>query len=126
MKSYDPTLDIRPEEWLAVDESERILLVERYHRKSKDLAESPRLHAIVHVVVENQLAMPDGEAARKALKRLMSERVSRHSAIHAIGSVVATQVFAIVKDTEEKKVFDSAAYEISLENLKASQWRAES
>ncbi len=125
MRSYDPTLNMPPEEWLAVDESERISLVERYHRKSNDLAENPKLHAVVHVVVENQLAMPEGEAARNTLKRLMAENVARHSAIHAIGSVVAKQIFAIVNDAEKKKSFDNAAYVLALENLKAAEWRAE-
>ena len=122
--SYDPTLNLLPEQWLAVNEAERIVLVEKYHRKNKDFAENPKLHAIVHVVVENQLASPDGEVARSTLKRLMSENVSRHAAIHAIGSVVATQMFAILKDTENRKVFDNAAYELALKNLEAWQWRA--
>ncbi len=126
MKSYDPTLNIKSEDWLAVDESERIVLVERYHRKMKDLAENPRLHAIVHVVVENQLAMPEGKVARKTMARLVSDNVSRHSAIHAIGSVVATLLFDIAKHTEGKQRFNSAAYELALEKLKASDWRAES
>ena len=126
MKSYDPNLNMRAEEWLAMDESERILLVERYHRKNRDLAENARLHAIVHVVVENQLSSADGKAARIALERLMSEHVTRHAAIHAIGSVVAKQMFAILKDAENKQVFDNAAYEFALENLEAWQWRAES
>ena len=45
--------------WLALDEGERIYLVEKYHEASRINVPNPTTHAVIHVVVENQLASPE-------------------------------------------------------------------
>ena len=97
MKRYDPEIPPNPEEWLQLDEAERLLVVERYHRDARiPLPKSARhVHAVFHVSVENQLAAND-EPIIRALSRLRAEGLSRHDAIHAIGSVVAAHVHDVM------------------------------
>lgn len=100
-----------------------MLLVEEYHRDPRiDLSESARrVHATIHVVVENQLAIPDEPVAR-ALSRLMREGLSRHDAVHAIGSLVAEQIYDLLKlkDTPEAS---RTRYYAAIERLTAAAWR---
>ncbi|HZM44172.1 MAG TPA: hypothetical protein VFC14_05020 [Burkholderiales bacterium] len=98
MELHSPEHAPSPEVWLGLDEGERILLVEWYHRDARiPLPRSTRrLHAAIHAVVENQLALND-EPVVRALARLTKEGLSRHDAVHAIGSVVAGEIFDRLK-----------------------------
>ena len=75
----------------------------------------------MHVVVENQLAEND-EPVVRALRRLMKERLTRHDAVHAIGSLVAEQIFDLMKhkDTPETS---RARYYAAVERITAAAWR---
>lgn len=123
MDRYDPEVAPDPEDWVALDEGERILLVEWYHRDARiDIPKAARtLHASMHVVVENQLAEND-EPVVRALARLMKEGLSRHDAVHAIGSVVAEEIYDALKlkDTPESL---RARYYAAVERLTAATWR---
>ena len=57
---YEANEQPHSEIWLELDESERIDAVMDYHRRTGVKLENPELHAIAHVVVENQVAL--GEA----------------------------------------------------------------
>jgi len=120
---YDPEIAPVSADWLALDEGERIFLVERYHRDARvDLPKAARrLHASIHVVVENQLASNDEPVAR-AFARLMKEGLSRHEAVHAIGCVVSENIYDIlkVKDAPETA---RARYYAAIERLTAATWR---
>ena len=107
--------------WTAMNE--RLVLVEEYHRDARIALprKARRIHATIHVVVENQLALNDEPVAR-ALERLMKEGLSRHDAVHAIGSRVAEQIFDIVKLKEAPEV-SSARYYAAVERLTAAGWR---
>lgn len=76
---------------------------------------NPRLHALVHVVVENQLAAGDPKEARAALARLRKAGLSRHEALHAIGEIVAVDLFAVMRDG---KFIDRQASERALAALR--------
>ncbi|BCB27870.1 hypothetical protein SKTS_27560 [Sulfurimicrobium lacus] len=91
---YDPEVTPDPAEWLALDEGERIQLVEAFHREARiPLPKSARaLHAAIHAVVENQLAMDDQAIVRDTLQRLLEDGLTRHDALHAIGSVLAERI----------------------------------
>jgi hypothetical protein len=56
---YDPLEAPEPEEWLAIDEAERIQLAQDYHRRARVRLPNEKLHAVFHVVVENQIALGD-------------------------------------------------------------------
>jgi len=117
---YDPDRPVDPEEWLALDEEERIEAVRQYHRRSKIRLPNEKLHAITHAAVESQIA--SGEyPVRAALRRLMKEGLDRHEAIHAIASVLAEYMFAVIAQAD----FDFATedYVREIERLTAASWR---
>jgi len=123
MKRYDPNHAPHPAEWLELDEQERILLIERFHRRVREQVESPRAHAVVHAVVETQLAMDNPTTVRPTLTRLMSEGLDRHEAIHAIGSVLAEYMFQAISGSSIQEI-SNAAYAQALSKLTAASWRA--
>jgi hypothetical protein len=97
MKHYDPLKQPNTEEWLALDEQERIWLVEQYHKKAGVLLPNRHLHAAMHAVVENQLAeaIP---VVRETLSRLMADGLDRHDALHAIATVLAGHMANLMRD----------------------------
>lgn len=86
MNNYDPEVVPEAREWLALDEPQRIDLAEDYHRAARIKLPNPTLHAVFHAIVENQIAEVL-EPMVDAMARLMKDGLSRHEALHAIGSV---------------------------------------
>jgi hypothetical protein len=84
---YDPETAPNPDEWLSLDEAQRIDLASAHHRRMRAKLPNVRLHAAVHIVVENQLAEGLDDVS-DAMARLRAEGLSRHDAIHAIGWVL--------------------------------------
>ena len=121
MERYDPDKPIDAEKWLAIDEGKREYLVEQHHRKKRIKMPSLRMHAMFHVVVENQIAIGDEIPAKKTLARLMREGLSRHDAVHAIGSVVASHMFNLIKHGPISKDPNTDYYR-QLEELTADGW----
>jgi SEC-C motif-containing protein len=119
---YDPFTEPAPEQWLALDEQERIDLVLRYHRRAGIRPPRERLHAVVHVVVESQIA--DAELpVRRTAQRLMSEGLDRHEAVHAIGSVLAGHLNDLMREIDTKSDRDpNEDYFAELEALTAEGW----
>ena len=94
---YDASKAPDPEEWLELDEFDRLDQVIDYHKRAKlPIGENNRLHAGFHVIVENQLAMGDLTVVPATLDRLMREGLDRHDAIHAVASVLMGIVFDAV------------------------------
>jgi hypothetical protein len=122
--SYNPENAPVGSEWLELDEDERLLLVEQYHRDARIHLpkRARRLHASIHTIVENQLALND-EPVVKVLGRLMREGLSRHDAIHAIGSLVSEQIYGILKQNETPEA-SNARYYAAIEKLTAAAWRS--
>ena len=78
---YDALKAPDPQDWLDLDEQERIDQVTEYQRRHHlPMGESVKLHGVAHVVVENQVALDDPLATREALTRLMGEGLDRHDA----------------------------------------------
>ena len=115
---YDPDRDTHAGDWLALDESERIARVEEYHLHWKIAQPQPRLHAAIHVVVENQLALGESPAV-EALQRLRSDGLTRHDAVHAIGMAVAEHMGDVVARRLAPGVDPNAAYADRLRHLRA-------
>jgi len=124
MERYDPEMEPVGAVWLEIDEGERLLLVEEYHRDARIALpkRSRRLHASMHVIVENQLALND-EPVVRALARLMKEGLSRHDAVHAIGSVVAENIHDLLKQEDSPDIV-RVRYYAAVERLTAATWRA--
>ncbi|MFL5061126.1 MAG: hypothetical protein ACJ8DQ_13655 [Xanthobacteraceae bacterium] len=125
MNEYDPFTSPDPEEWLALDEQERVDLVENYHRRKRIRLPSSTVHAIIHAVVENQIALGE-QVPIRTLQRLMSEGLDRHDAIHAIGSVLIVHLSELMRQVEAETTSDAdpnAPYYAELERLTAKSWR---
>jgi hypothetical protein len=122
MEHYDPLLAPDPAEWLAAEEGQRIALVVDYHEGARVKLPNQRLHAAIHVIVENQIAMGDEFPVRRVLDRLQSEGLDRHEAIHAIGSVLAGHLSDLLS-TGTRKGDVNEAYWTALARLTAEGWR---
>lgn len=96
---YDPETGPDPAEWNSAGEDEKSLAVEHYHRRRRIRLPNARVHAVVHAVVENQIAMGDAYVAKSVLERLLSEGLTRHETIHAMGTVVSEIMFGALKGT---------------------------
>ena len=119
---YDPHEHPDSVGWLALDESERTWLVVQYHRQQRIRLPNETVHAAIHVIVENQVALGNAFPAEAVLFRLMSEGLDRHEAIHAIGSVLSKTLFTVM--SEENADGDlNADYIEELESLSAESWK---
>ena len=122
MTTYDPDTPPNPSEWLDADESLRLDLVTAYHQAMDFAASRLRLHAAIHVVVENQIALGE-QAVVEAMTRLQKDGLSRHDAVHAIGAVVSEHLFEILRTDNDDGVKQSTPYLDRLQNLTADAWR---
>ena len=118
---YNANKAVNPDEWLSRNEAERIRLVSEFHRSIGDELPNLRLHAAIHAIVENQIAM-DESAVTRTLKRLIKEGLGRHDAVHAIGSVLSNQIFTLISGRSPDG-YDSEGYSRELELLTAKKWR---
>jgi hypothetical protein len=119
---YDADHAPDPEAWLAASEGERFEAVERHHTGLSEHARTPkpRLHAALHQVVENQLALDQPPEARRALARLIAGGLPRHEAIHALGLLVANATAAAL----EGKTYDPATHARELDALTVERWKS--
>jgi hypothetical protein len=125
VSGYDPEHAPDPESWLSLDESERMDLAQESQRDDEQLP-SPRLHAAIHLVVENQVAMGDETPVAATLQRLLAEGLGRHDAVHAVGSVLSKHIYRAMKHDSraELGVADpNESYYLELDELSAVEWR---
>jgi len=122
MEEYDPDRDLVADEWLDLDEQERMILVEDYHRRHRIGVTNAQVHAVVHAIVENQLALAEPVVVT-TLARLRGEGLDRHDAIHAIGSVLAGQIHSLLAG-EGVEGEPNERYHEALRKLSAAKWRA--
>ena len=110
-------------EWLEISESERMRLILSFHVSIKTRGPNLKGHCAIHCIVENQIAQGYGPS-KKALTRLIEEGLSRHDAVHAIGSVNAAFSLGLIRNP---KLIDSAELHRklneSIEGLTAESWR---
>lgn len=116
---YDPEVAPDPSRWQELDDDERIMLAEAYHRRAGIEVPDTMLHATVHVVIENQVAMGDALPVRRTIERLMGEGLDRHDAVHAVASVLA----GYLNDALKAGAPNNEAYNDEVERLTAESWR---
>ena len=110
--------------WLALDEDERIDIVMAYHRQKRVKLENAKVHAVAHVIVENQIALGNPPLVAATMARLMDEGLGRHDAIHAVGSIILGALFDALR--QPGKAHDvGAQYNRELAMLTAASWRAQ-
>ncbi len=120
--SYDAERGPRGASWREAGEAARLAAVEAHHRTlgaAHPPTPKPRLHAAIHLVVETQLASGEPPEVRLTLARLVSEGLSRHEALHAIGSIVASVVHGALTGAS----FEPASFANDLGALSAERWR---
>ena len=125
MQDYDPLVEPDPDEWLAAGEQERIDAVKYYHRDAESEAERSTLHAVIHAVVENQIAEGDELPVRRTMTRLMHQGLDRHQAIHAVGSVLAGHINELMREAKAGRDPGgdvNVPYFAELERLTAKDW----
>lgn len=128
MDEYDPDIGPEPEAWLSLEEDERLSLVQDFVRAGERLRRNvnPRLHAAVHLVVENQIAMGDETPVATTLRRLLAQGLERHDAVHAIGSVLSKHIHRAMRLGDMAAEFDgdpNESYWHDLDALTAESWR---
>ena len=122
MKRYDPDRAPDPKEWLQLGERERIRLVERYHQLARIELPKAKLHATFHVVVENQIA-ENLEPVVRTMARLQAEGLTRHDALHAVGSVLAEHIYDLLSTSAGGDATTTQSrYEAAVERLDAKSW----
>ena len=111
LEPYDAGRAPDAAEWLARDEDERMIAVKAFHRGLEKHPPMPnaRMHAIIHVVVENQLALGEPRETRAAMERLCAAGLSRHEALHAVGQVVAESLAQALRGDDRGVDRDSMA-----------------
>jgi hypothetical protein len=120
--SYDPDVEPIGTEWLEAPEVDRIDMVIEYHRRNRVSLPNHRLHAAIHVVVENQVALRE-EVVVEAFERLQREGLTRHETIHAIGMVLGEHLHDVLKKGGEPTPEFHAPYFERLKRFSAEQWR---
>jgi hypothetical protein len=119
---YDPLKAPDSEEWLALDEQERIDLARDYHRRKGIRPPNATLHATLHAIVESQIALADETPVRRTAQRLMDEGLDRHEAIHAIG-LVLIEFIRDLMSAPKPGGDPNVPYFAALERLTAEDWR---
>ena len=114
---YDPDVAPSSSQWLALDEGERMALVQQAHDSAMpNLA----LHAAIHAAVETQIAM-NLPSVVDAFARLKAQGLERHDTIHAIGSVLAGHMWEMLQ-SDPAAGDPNAKYFAALDELSVEIW----
>jgi hypothetical protein len=122
LKKYDPDVAPIGTEWLKMPEADRLNMVTEYHRRHRIPLPNHRLHAVIHVVVENQIALGE-EVVIEAVDRLQKQGLSRHETIHAIGMVLSERLFDLLKKGGGPTPETHKPYFERLKHFSADEWR---
>lgn len=120
MQEYNPLFDLDIQWWLALSEDERIAAVLDYHEKAGIEPPDENMHALLHAVVENQVALGRTEPTESVLHRLVEEKLDRHDAVHAIASVLANYLYGALYNNDTAVSNDD--YYAALVKLTAEKW----
>ncbi len=97
---YDALKKPNPQKWLGAEEAARIAAVKEYHFKNSVELPNEEIHALIHVTIENQIALKDETPVAEAMQRLMNEGLNRHDAIHAVGSVLGKFFWKVLNGSD--------------------------
>ena len=123
MKYYDPDERLNIEEWLTLDDSQKVKIVSDFHESIKEEFSDDgafAMHSHMHVIVENQIA-GNVELVPETVDKLMRQGLSRHEAIHAVSAILAEDIFDMLQGKVEE--FSLKKYRRKLEKITAKKWR---
>ena len=122
-ETYDPAHAPDARRWLELDEDARMGLIVEYHKRAGIHVANDRLHAAMHLVVENQLAIHEKVVVDTAA-RLQGEGLDRHDTIHALGSVLIDRLVAVMRGAATTTKEELArSYLADLTALTAERWK---
>lgn len=75
---------------------------------------NPIMHIYIHSTIENQIANGTPPIMGETVKALMRQGLSRHEAIHRVGTVLAEEIYHLLKD---KLPFDEPVFEHKLKQV---------
>ena len=113
-------LGLDSERWEALDDDERLSVVMEYHQEAGMELPEEFTHALMHVVVENQIALGEETPVEAVLCRLVDENLDRHDAVHAIASILVNHLFELMHGDDA--TLDNDDYYAELEELTAEKW----
>jgi hypothetical protein len=119
--AYDPNVAPDRFEWIDTDESEQMQRIMEFHESRGDYGESLEGHVALHMAIETQIAT-DTPQVEATLGRLMMQGLTRHDAIHAIGSVLAESIQEALESKESGAENANANYYEKLSRFNASDW----
>lgn len=123
MNKYDPHDAPSPDEWNSLDETERLIRIESFHREAGIKLPNQRIHAAIHAAVENQVALEGETPVGETIGRLITEGLDRHDAVHAVGGVLAEHLHGLMTG-QGTAAFQEKEYFEELRQLTAARWRA--
>lgn len=120
MRKYDPMFEPDPEWWDVLDDDERISVVMEHHLEAGKELPDEYSHGLLHVVVENQIALGEETPVEAVLRRLVDENLDRHDAVHAIASILINHMHELMHG--EDAALDNDDYYAELKKLTAEKW----
>ena len=117
---YDPQKAPDPGQWLDLSEDAQIRIVREYHHSGAPGLLKEELHAALHVMIENQLALKE-KPVRDTMDRLGRDGLDRHDSIHAIGTVLMEHMYDTVHRGSHGANTKEMYYQ-DLAHLSASEW----
>ncbi len=112
---YDPAAPIDAEQWLALDEGERLYAIQCWLAElTGSEIEDCVLEAVPMLAVENQIAMGDPPVTRATLERLLQGGIDRVAAIQVMSDVMADSLAATVT---QDRPYDSHAYARAMKQI---------
>lgn len=119
---YDPLRSPLAAKWLEIGELNRIDLVADFHKKARIKIPNARAHAVLHAIVENQIAL-NTPAVLEAMDRLQAEGIDRHEAIHAVGTVLMELLREIMNNQRSFTPEETnEVYAAALKHLTVAWW----
>ncbi len=121
MQNYDPMFELDPKQWDLLDDDERVSVVMKYHQEAGIELPDEYTHALLHVIVENQIAQEEETPVEAVLHRLTDENLDRHDAVHAIAIILANHMYDLMHG--EDAALGNDEYYAELEKLTAEKWQ---
>ena len=120
--NYDPDLDPDPSTWRSIDAHDRVRLVMSHHAQNRISVSDSRMHALLHVNIENMLLQGKGPVTR-ALEKLRAEGHPRHKAIHILATVwLAYPVGSIGGSANLTHQEQQLAFNAAMETITGEGW----
>ena len=99
-----------------------IRIVEAHRRRQRIKLPRSTLHATIYVVVENQIAIGE-DVVIEAMARLQREGLTRHESLHAVGTILTEQLYALMKGDIAPGSDSNSRYRERVKHLSAGDWR---